>query len=507
MAIAGRSVDYACLEKIVEMKTVDGIYTFALSRKFLFWLFVIALLVLFSTLINRYIQSDDNWFGEQSYWLAKEGTVKLKSIPFIFNWENEFLVYHKFLIWSGSVIVTLFGWSVYYLKAFNLLCLFACMYMMWRYSREEGRAFQYLVMVLILIIPLALVKAFEFRPEVPAMMFGFGSFFFIHHYLRDQRTYQVLVAGLLAGLAFLTHLNGVIYCVSGFFLLLGYRNIKGVVLFSAVAIPVCFIYAIPLLEGNNFELWAYNLQNWPSHSFADTVEKNVLQTLFERIINEQKRFFWDDQVAGISALFILALLMKGKYLWRTQKMLLLYTIFQVSFLALLGSHKAPRYLMLNIPFIVLLVAFALKGLADQKQTFYKTLLLLILVAQFGLFAFRAVKIIERNGPHVQRHNEMLSHIPPGASVIAPWEVIYNEIDEYRIYSYKSYEYLEERMPEPFTQAEFMEKVASRDIEYILIDEEMKDSEVFHWFAGWEVEPSGQYEEFYRGDKYLILKKK
>lgn len=489
------------------MNKLDKVYSNLLSRKVVLSLLIVASVALLATLINRYIQSDDNWFGEQAYWLAKEGTVKLKSIPFIFNWENEFLVYHKLLIWIGSAIISAFGWSVYYLKAFNLLCLALCMFMMWKYTSSESRELRYLVLLLILIIPLTLVKAFEYRPEVPAMMFGFGSFLFLTAYKNSGGIYKVLLAGLFAGLAFLTHLNGAIFCVSGFFTLLYYRKIKGVVLFSAVAIPVCLVYFAPLAQGDNFAIWAHNLQNWPSHSFSDTVQKNIFQTLFERIVNEQKRFFWDDQVAGISVMFILTLFFKGKHLWNTRRELLLYAIFQVTFLALLGSHKAPRYLMLNIPFMVLITGYGLHALVQSKQRVFKGIMILVLLVQFVLFFVRAVKIIERNEAHIAKHEEILSHIPKGAKLIGPWELVYNGILDYRIYSYKSYEYLEERMPEPFTQEEFTEKVASLDIEYIVVDEEMKDSEVFHWFNGWKVEENGLYEKYYNGGKYLILKKK
>lgn len=459
-----------------------------------------------ATFFNRYIQTDENWLGEQAYWLVKEGKVKLKSLPFILNWTQEFLVYHKLLIWIGAGIITVFGWSVFYFKFFNLVCFLTTLCFIWRITASESKRFQFVSLILFLTIPIILIKSFEFRPEVPVMMFGLGSFFFLRQYLISNKVGQALVGGLLSGLAFLTHLNGAVFCVSGFFLLLYFRNIKGLAFFSLVAISVCLIYFIPLFEGNNLELWAYNLKNVPSHDFSSAINQNIFETIFEKIITEQKRFFWDESVAGISLIFILVLLFKGKFLWKNYKVLLLFTIFQITFLALLGSHKAARYLMFHLPFMAMIIAYAWREIAKSGKVFQSYLLLALAICQFALFSRTAWQITSYNAPQSQIHQEIMSHIPKASKVIGPWELIYNEISNYEIYTFKSYEYLEEKMPKPFTQIQLTQKIASLGIEYIILDINMKEDKVNHWFKNWEVDPQNIYQEYYKNNNYLILKR-
>ena len=458
------------------------------------------------TMYNRYIQADENWFGEQAYWLLKEGKVKLKSIPLIFNWDTEFLVYHKLLVWFGAGIIKVFGWSVYPLKAFNLLCFIVCLLLIRKYLANESSAFKYLLMAIVLLTPLSLVKSFEFRPEVPVMMFGFASFLFLSKYLDSGRIIQICIAGLLAGLAFLVHLNGAIFCVTGVLVLLWYKKLKGAIVFSLIAIPVCFIYFLNLLEGDNFAQWAYNLKNWPSHNFSRAVDQNILITIVDRIISEQKRFFWNGEVAGISVLFFASLILKGKYLWNNHRVLILYTTSQILLLALLGSHKAPRYLMFHVPFMALVIAYTIKNIAEQDKAWAKISILVLLLAQVVFLMVGAAHILRKNNPHASKHEEVLSHIPQGASLIGPWELIYNGLENHQIYSYRSYEYLEEKMPVPFTQEQVSAKIDSMQIEYIVIDEDMKTNDVYHWFPDWEISEKIPFKEYYRGEDYLILKK-
>lgn len=62
------------------------------------------------------------------------------------------------------------------------------------------------------------------------------------------------------------------------------------------------------------------------------------------------------------------------------------------------------------------------------------------------------------------------------------------------------------MPKPFTQIQLTQKIASLGIEYIILDTNMKEDKVNHWFKNWEVDPQNIYQEYYKNNNYLILKR-
>ncbi|MDX1629909.1 MAG: hypothetical protein R3345_14475, partial [Fulvivirga sp.] len=101
-------------------------------------LIVLSSLVFFMSLINRYIQQDEPWFGEQAYWLVTEGNVKLKSMPGIFNWDTNMLIYHKLFVWAGAVIVATLGWNLYFFKSLVLLLFIFTGYLLYRVTRKNA---------------------------------------------------------------------------------------------------------------------------------------------------------------------------------------------------------------------------------------------------------------------------------------------------------------------------------------------------------------------------------
>ncbi|MEP2771703.1 MAG: glycosyltransferase family 39 protein [Fulvivirga sp.] len=486
---------------------LDRFFNKLCSENILKGLLILCGLVMLATMINREIKGDDCWFGEQSYWLAKEGSVKLKSIPLIFDWQNQFLVYHKLLIWMGSIIVSVFGWSVDYLRSFNLICFGLTLWVLWKITENQAKSLRLLVLFVMLFAPLSFEKSFEIRPEVPAMLFGTASFYFIKRYFDNQQLLSILLAGAFAGLSFLTHLNSVIYCLAGFFLLLFHKNIKATVLFSLAAVPVCFIYFIPLLDPENLQQWQYNIVNWPLHSFEDSVERNVFLSFIIRLLSEHKRFFWGDQIMGMSAMFFLILIFNGKYLWKNHKQIFLYTMLLALFLGLLGSHKSPRYIMLYQPFLAITIGYGLYSIKEKKNYVFKGAIVVVLLAQLAFTTISAARMLGRNEPHVEKHRNTLSSIPRQSLVLAPWELIYNEIDSYRIYNYKTFLYVQDLEDRKITQLDLWKECAALNIEYVVVTQEAAD-EYDLWFKKeLKVVHNDYYEVLKTENDYLILKRK
>jgi hypothetical protein len=79
------------------------------------------MLMTVTTYICRFPTGDDAWFGEQSYWLEKEGVVRSEFFRGIVGWENQILVSHKLFLVFGSVVIHFFGYHLPVMKFSGLV--------------------------------------------------------------------------------------------------------------------------------------------------------------------------------------------------------------------------------------------------------------------------------------------------------------------------------------------------------------------------------------------------
>lgn len=473
-----------------------------------FWIALISTISILylASFYNRYIQIDENFFAEQGYWLLNEGTVRIKSIPGVLGWDTKFYVYHKLLVWISSGITFLFGWSIFNLKAFTLLIFISFLIVLWLYIKKEGTNLAWIAVFIFISIPYILIKSFEFRPEVLMMFFTFSSFICIDKYFKTSKSNALLIAGFLAGIAFLVHLNAVIACVAGALTLVVKKDLKGAVIFSIAAIPICLIYFFPLLINNQMEPWFFELKNWPTHNFENQVTQGISGTLVhigDKLLNEQKRFFWDEKVMIVSVLFFLSLIFSARKLWAQYNTVFIYLIILILSMAVLGSHVAPRYLLMYLPFMVLIISLTYKN----SGTLFRGFFFVLSAAQLIVLVNTEINILERSTSYGSASKELMSALSKTrTSVLGPWELIFNEIENHEIYNFKTYEYQEDKNKSKYTQLQVLEDVNKREVEFIVLDEQMKNDKIFHWFKDWNVVSNPYYEEYSRTEDYLILKR-
>lgn len=471
-----------------------------------------------STFYNRYIQSDENWFAEQAYWLVEEGTVKIKGIPEIFNWDSYFLVYHKFFVWIVAALYYVFGLSIYALKTYTLIVFLVCIFVTSKYFLNNGgyRHNIFLPALLFISTPLMIVKGFELRPEPTIMLIGFLSFFFLERSGKSQNGYiNAGIAGLFAGLAFLTHLNGAIFCIAGFFYLIYFKRFKQLVIFTFCGSLTGGIYFSHLLGPGVFQEWLYNLKNWPSHEYKDNLEGGgalgLLKTYFFKLASEHKRYFWNHSIISLSTFFIGTLLVALKNLYSKQKGLVVYTFLVLFLLALLGSSKAPRYLVFFLPFIVLIISFGINNINYYKsktRKYFSYFIVAAMVLQLGSSLAMAKTVWDISYNYKDRNNEMLQAIPKGSKVLGPWPLIFSGINDYQLYNYKTYEYLQEKKETSFTQMEILAKAYALGMEYFIVSERLSKNDEFGWFPDFYFQEDNPYFSLLeKTDKYLILKRR
>ncbi len=205
---------------------INRIYSFLYSKQTMKALILATLIVFLFSMWNRFIYIDDAFFSEQAYWLAKDGVVKTVSLIDFLGCDVRLFSYHKLNILVGAGLIKIFGWSVTPLRTFTLILYVLFLLVFTQYSMQllntKTLNQQVLIALFFLIVnPLIVLYAFTFRPEIWVMFFGFISFVKLDQSRNSNLTVKnVVLAGFMAGLAFLTHLNGLIFLVAGAVLLI-----------------------------------------------------------------------------------------------------------------------------------------------------------------------------------------------------------------------------------------------------------------------------------------------
>ncbi|MCF6342137.1 MAG: hypothetical protein L3J31_04965 [Bacteroidales bacterium] len=107
------------------------------------------------------------------------------------------------------------------MRSFTLLVFLVFLFVVFRSLKSKALEWQQidsrLVFFFLIVNPLTLLFAFTFRPEILVMSLGFFSFLL----LKGKHTNaQLILSAALAGTALLVHLNGLMFIVAGFALLL-----------------------------------------------------------------------------------------------------------------------------------------------------------------------------------------------------------------------------------------------------------------------------------------------
>lgn len=491
---------------------MENAFLYFYHKRTLLFFLVLGCIAFIASMWQRYAYIDDCFFGEQAYWLAKDGITRTESIQAGLGWEERLFVYHKLNIWVGAVIIKTFGWSVYYLKTFTLIIYASFFFLLKKYLQAAGKQFPdatfLLVSLLIFINPLTFIYGFTYRPEILVMAAGFVSFIALEMIrTNDSRSLLwIIIAGVSAGLAFLTHLNGIIFAVSGFFYLLIYRKYKLLIPFMLSGGIIMAFYFIDLLPPGNMVRFLAQINNWPdevSGNFQTNV--NVFNGILIKLSSEHQRFFWSDKVFAFSILFIFSIVLAFKYMKENHKPLLIYTAMLILFLNLLGSHIAERYLLYYFPMMALIIALSILYLLKQRRFFRLALLSIVLLIQVGLTAKHWLYIMNENSDFTTVNKELSKAIPEESKIIlAPYSFIFNEISE-KTLTYHTLEYFEVLQKRKLTGKEALAHCAQLGIDHIIINYfPCRVNKVDRWFEPAYIGDDINYKVFKIYKNHIIL---
>jgi hypothetical protein len=477
-----------------------------------------AFLILFGiSLFNRYLGSDECWFGEQSYWLLHDGIVRMESMPGILGLSEHCYVYHKLFIFMGSAIIAVFGWSVTYFRIASLMFFLLFLSVFVFYMRNNKLLYnkKHIVLAVFLLVvnPMMAMKSFEFRPEIMMMALGFISFYALDNFKKhSKKMIWPIVGGLFAGMTFLTNMNGVAFCVAGFLFLLIAKEYKGLAVYTFTSLVVISLFFFDLLDEGAWQNFTYQLTNGVNNRINENVVGSSYgQFIINKIIRlgkEHERFFWSIKTMFFSALFFLALFSNFKKLKTKYGSMFLYLVLLILSNNIFGSHVAERYIVFYFPFMSLVITVFLIDIVKHKLMIIRALAIMLFVVQIGASFFFISKIISKNHDFVAEHEYVFEKIDSvDAKILGPWDLIYNGLEKHRLYSFKTYEYIDHINGNKMTQQQFLAKAHEFKIDFIVLPESMRYDELKSWFADWIIEDNPYYQEFYENEDFKILVKK
>ena len=496
---------------------ITNSYAFLFKRSILLGITVLGLLVFMASMWHRFIYIDDAFFGEQAYWLAKDGVVKTVTLIDFLGCDHQLFSYHKLNIFVGAALIRLFGWSVTPLRMSTLIFLVGFLLVYFRYFRENKLKFGlgHFVMAIFIMLfnPLIVLYAFTYRPEIWVMFFGFTSYFFLDKSARNNyRINYIVLAGIMAGLAFLSHLNGLIFPVAGFVVLALAKQWKGLLAFSLSAGVICMLYFFDLWQDNHFATWMYQLRNWPDNNATNYLSHNFMDlilNIIRKLADEHQRFFWSDRVWVISAFFLLAFLANVKYLFREHFVLAVYTLILIFTLNVAGGQIAERFLIYFFPFMALIIALDVEAVKGKTALFRKSVYIILVMAQIAFVTKMFVGIFRRNADHIEINKNILARIPEkNVLILVPYTLVFNGLDEYKLASFKAFEYYQKSLKHNLTQQELFLRAIALNIKYIVVP--LKGAEDMETglpcLEDHDVGVNAYYKEFWRDKRCVLLER-
>lgn len=431
-------------------------------------IYAIALAVLFSflclTLIHRAEYDDEAWFAEQSYWLIHAGYVKSELFWGYNGWEKGLYVFHKLFIYAGALVMRVAGISVFTSKLVSIFFGFAGGYLIWWYNRFKPVEQRYLALILYVGNGSVIRYLSVNRPEVMCMALGFASYLALDP--PGNRRAKPVLAALLAGLAALAHLNGLIYLTAGTIWLLRKRGWQSTFWFMLTGILTLSLYGLDALLTGNLGTLLTQFRDDPA-----TQQNQHLADKLSVLADYHHIFFHTQNEAALTLLVIVGAILSWKRIRLAQPIFLYTSLLFVSFWLLTKSDSDVYYLLFVPWFVTLATTWLSDHLADrfawQRKLVQALLVVYMLIA---LVQLRFVFDENRTQPDIEFHNALLaSHMPyRGSKVIAPMGFFFGQMENYKIRSLTYYA-LQKRASGGVLLPAFFTEAAQDSIQYIITD--------------------------------------
>ncbi|MDH5367326.1 MAG: glycosyltransferase family 39 protein [Cyclobacteriaceae bacterium] len=426
------------------------------------------------TINHRYINIDEAVIGEQAYWLQKVGVVKSNLLSGLdLKWEDRVYHYHKLFVVLGAVITKLFGFSLINFRLITLFFSLLFYWTMWKlivvHKEFVDKKITFLIIsFLFLVNTLFFSFSYLYRPEVMVMTLGFISYYFLRKHIKSNNTREVIYSGIFAGLAALTHLNGLIFIVAGFILLLIYKYYIQSVVFGVIGTFVLCFYFFDLLSPESFQGFLFQFTNDPNLEKADF----SLLTPFLKIFSEHLRFFHGLKESIFSLLFVSTLIFNFKYLINEHKSLLIYSLLTIILLAGIAHGSTTKYALLYFPYIFIIIGIGINRVGTLSR-FPKWIVTLLLITYSGYHMYSTISNNVNLDIDYNKRNALINKLTNNttAPIITDESYVFNELENGKtIHSLLLLSYLKEyELGITEDQLVFDDYALRNDNKFVLID--------------------------------------
>ncbi len=282
---------------------------------------------------------------------------------------------------------------------------------------------------------------------------------------------KIILAGVLAGLAMLCHLNGVIFLIAGLVTLIYIKNFRGALLFSiAGGITGAFYFAdiIPVADG--LSTWYYQFRNDPATQNAFGWEAKVMV-----LLTYPKLFFESPEQAALSIVLVYLLITQRTFIKNIPAVLKIYSLVIFITFWLITKNGSGTYIPLFMPFMLVLI-YELYKLSNVKSIGFK----LIIAVYFVIGLYGTIEIIYANfnKPYLpDAYKQLRTKLPYKKNGLVPLTFFFNEYEQYgHLLSNENYKHHATPTNDPANQ--MPQWANTNNVDFILMDYEYRP-EIFY----------------------------
>lgn len=456
------------------MNNLQPYYLFKGKNKW--WLLLIASIIFIAYQLDNTPRIDDEYLGEQVYWLVHEGKVRSDLGYSDLGYNTYQSIYHKLFVYSGYILCTIFGWSLSTLHAVSFiyfLLFFVIFYFYIRSNYTSTNNYLFFTVVFLLLFNQDLLYAVgDFRPEIMLMALGFAAYALLERYLKADKISALILSAFCAGLCMFAHLNGVIFIIAGCLLLLLKKKWKAAIIYGAVATIAFSPYFIDTLYHADLTYFWHQFTHDPILHSSETHWYSLLL----KIVNEQSRFLFTEKQIILTASLIAVLSFSYKKIKQSHAMLLLYTLILILSLAMVCPSKSTKYMVLYLPFLYVILVegwqyIEASGIKPKIYTIRFLLAAGILVSLFHSGRQIKTNIANlRSGGIVSEHKALANKINGNhktINLLAPRLMVFNELGKFKCLQDIGL----------VAEENFRKCLSSSDIDYVIFSEQ--DKNYFH----------------------------
>jgi len=422
------------------------------------------------TLIHRRENYDDAWFGELAYFLATEGVIRSELFADMLGWGDQVLMTHKLLVVLTALWIKIWGFSLWTVKTVALPFVAMQVFLFYRYCRQSWM----LCALLYLTCGVIVRYTFVSRPEIAMAVLGFLSWQSLQQFREHGGVRWLLLAGMSAGATALFHLQGAVFMSAGAVWLLWSRQLRGAVIYSAVAFGTFLLYFTDVVLSDAWDAYLFQIANDP----ATTALRSFSEKLFN-LAEIPKILLHSGGEIPLTLLTFGCLFLRWKSKLNASDLEKYLLVLALCF-AVLANRVVHEYLILFVPFMIAFSAETLYRVAAERGTeagglFPKTVRWMNVLVILYLVAGTAYdgKLLSRNlqAEPLSERNARLGEIVGEAptTVIAPINFIFGNIERHHIIGQGYYHHYHRYQAERLTPEVFFADAQRKGVRFVIFD--------------------------------------